>query len=108
MSVLLDDRRKIKKVVLPSYPEVEVEMYDKLLYFQVAELDKCTTDSERGIEILRNLIKSWPFVDKEGKVLEVNKENLGKLPVSDIMALLNVATDSIRFLETEKMKNLKK
>lgn len=108
MTVLLNDRREIKKLTLPSYPDAEIEMYDRLLFSQVGELDKCTTDADRGIEILRFLIKTWSFVDKDGKVLEVNKENLGKLPVSDVMTLLDVAGESFRFLETQKRKNLKK
>jgi len=105
MSILLTDVRKVKTVKLPSFPEAEIEMYVSMLFSQVAELDKCTTDHERGIEILRSLIKSWPFVDEEGKILEINKENLGKLPIEDVMTLINLATESFDFLGLQKRKS---
>jgi len=108
MSIILTDPRKIKKVKLPSFPEAEIEMYDSMLYYQVAEIDKTASDYERGVEILRFLIKSWPFVDEKGNVLEVNKENLGKLPIPDVMVLMDVITKSFDFLDLQKKKSLKK
>jgi len=108
MSIILTDPRKIKKVKLPSFPEAEIEMYDSMLYCQVAEIDKLTSDYDRGVEILRLLIKSWPFVDEKGKILEVNKENLGKLPISDVMLLMDSITESFDFLDLQKKKNLKR
>jgi len=108
MSIILTDPRKIKKVKLPSFPEAEIEMYDSMLYCQVAEIDKLTSDYDRGVEILRLLIKSWPFVDEKEKALEVNKENLGKLPIPDVILLMDTITESFDFLGLQKKKSLKK
>ena len=58
---ILSDVRKVSKIKLPSYPDVEVELYDGLLTGQVSSLNKFETDYDRGIEVLRFLIKSWSF-----------------------------------------------
>ncbi len=104
----LSDIRKVNKINLPSYPDVEVELYDGLLTGQVSSLNKFETDYDRGIEVLRFLIKSWSFVDEEGKTLIVTKEELGKLPIRDFTTLMNAATESLDFLAPKKEKNLKK
>ncbi len=104
----LSDVRKVNKINLPSYPDVEVELYDGLLTGQVSSLNKFETDYDRGIEVLRFLIKSWSFVDEEGKSLIVTKEELGKLPIKDFTTLMNAATESLDFLALKKEKNLKK
>jgi hypothetical protein len=101
----LFDVRKVKKVNLPSFPEVEVEMFDGLLTEQIGLLSKSDSDYDRGIEVLRYLIKSWSFVDDNEKPLEVNKESLGKLPTKDFMFLMNSATESLDFLEGAKRKS---
>jgi len=101
----LFDARKIKKVNLPSYPDVEVEMHDGLLTEQIGAIGKFDNDYDRGIEVLRFLIKSWSFVDEAEKSLEVNKANLGKLPVKDFTFLMDVATESLDFLEEQKRKS---
>jgi hypothetical protein len=104
----LFDPREIKKAKLPSFPDVEVEIYDGLLTSQIGELDKSTSDYDRGIEVLRFLIKSWSFVDEKGEILRITKENLGKLPARDFTVLMDVAAESLNFLGEEKRKNLKK
>jgi hypothetical protein len=107
MSILLSDRRQIKRVNLPSYPEDEaaIEMYDRMLYSEAMKVNEAKTDFERGVETLRFLIKSWPFVDTEGKTLEVNSESLGKLSVPDVFFLLDTANQSFDFLDKEKSKS---
>ena len=101
----LFDARKVKKVNLPSYPEVEVEMFDGLLTEQIGMLNKSDGDYDRGIEVLRFLIKSWSFVNEKEEALEVSKESLGKLPAKDFMFLMESATKSLDFLGQPKRKS---
>lgn len=108
MSTLLIDPRKISKVKLPSFPEVEVELYSELLTGQIGELNKIKNDYDRGIETLRFLIKTWSFVDKEDKILEISKETLSKLPAGDFTVLMNTAVNSLDKLNEKKKKKLKK
>lgn len=104
----LFDPRKTKKVKLPSFPDVEVEIYDSLLTDQIGKINKLDNDFDRGMETLRFLIKSWSFVDGKDEPLEVKKETLGKLPTKDFTVLMNVAGESLGFLDEEKTKSLKK
>jgi len=101
----LFDVRKVKTLNLPSYPDVVIEMYDGLLTDQIGVLNKVDNDYDRGIEVLRFLIKSWSFVDEEDKPVLIKKETLGKLPVRDFTVLMNTATESLSFLEEKKLKN---
>ena len=101
----LTDVRKTKKINLPSYPDVEVEVYDGLLTYQVAELQKAETDLDRGIATLQLLIKSWSFVDAEEKSLAITIENLKKLPTKDFSALMTTVEDAISDEEGKKKKS---
>jgi hypothetical protein len=105
MQIKLFDPRKIKKVILPSFLESVVEMYDSLLTGELEVVSKIEGDYDKGIQILCFLIKSWEFVDEQGVVLPVSKENLNKLPAPDYMVLMDEATNSLSFLEKTKRKN---
>lgn len=104
MTQLLDARKTIK-VILPSYPDVTVELYDGLLTGEIGELNKVTTDYERGLETLRLLIKSWSFVDAKEKILPVTIDNLKLLPAKDFTALMNAIEKTMKVEEEKKMKN---
>lgn len=101
----LFDARKVKKLVLPSYPDVEIEMFDGLLTEQIGALSKFDNDYDRGIEVLRFLLKSWSFVDEKGEFLAIKKETLGKLPAIDFTFLMDEATKSLDFLGEQKRKS---
>jgi len=98
------DPRKIIKVSLPSFENVEVDLYDSLLTEQLGEIGSDLTDYERGIRTLQFLIKSWPFTDDKEQPLTITKENLGKLPVKDFTAMMEAVTKSMDFLGKEKTK----
>ena len=104
MTKLLDPR-KTKKIELPSFPDSEVELYDGLLTDQIGTLTKNDNDYDRGIEVLKALIKSWSFVDENEKSLAVSKETLGKLPAKDFMFLMDAAMGSLDFLDNKKRKS---
>ena len=105
MQVKLFDVRKTRTMSLPSYPEVEIVIFDQLLTSDVGKLSNFSSDYERGIEVLRCLIKSWSFVNEKEEPLEINKENIEKLPTSDFTVLMNTASESLSFLEKEQKKS---
>ena len=101
----LFDVRKVKKINLPSYPDVEIELYDQLLTSDVGRLTNISSDYEKGIEVLRCLIKSWSFVDEKDKPCEITKENLEKLTAKDFTFLMNATSDTLSFLDKEQKKS---
>lgn len=101
----LFDAREIKKVSLPSYPDVEIELYDGLLTDQIGVITRIDNDYDRGIEVLRFLMKSWSFVDEKEAPLAITKQNLGKLPAKDFTFLMDSAMQSLDFLGVQKKKS---
>ena len=101
----LTDARKTIKVILPSYPDVTVELYDGLLTGNVTDLQKLDTNDDKGIKTIQFLIKSWSFVDAEGKSLPVILENLKLLPVVDFTALMSAVEETMKETESKKKKN---
>ena len=101
----LFDVRQVKKVSLPSYPDVEIELFDGLLTDQVGVVSKIDNDYDRGVEVLRFLIKSWSFVDDKEAPLAITKANIGKLPARDFTFLMDALTQSLDFLGEQKKKS---
>lgn len=97
----LFDARKILKINLPSYPDSEIELYDGLLTSEFEKLSDTKKDYDRGILTLQYLIKTWSFVDENDKLLEVSKENLGKLPAKDFTFIMETVGE-IMNKENEK------
>lgn len=84
----LIDVRKVEKFSLPSFPDVVIEVYDGFLTHEFEKLNIIESDYDKGIGTLLCLIKSWSFTDDNDKPLEINKENLGKLPAKDYAFLI--------------------
>ncbi len=101
----LTDPRQVKKVTLSSYPSDFVEMYDGLLTYQLNSLTDIKEDYARGIESLRLMIKTWSFVDAEGKQLPVTAANLGLLPTQDFTLLMNTVSETFETMNTKKKKS---
>lgn len=101
----LTDARKTIKVILPSYSDVTVELYDGLLTGEIGKLNEFETDYERGIETLRLLIKSWSFVDAKEQTLPVTIDNLKLLPAKDFTTLMGEIENVMKIEEEKKMKN---
>jgi len=107
MTQLLDVRKTLT-VRLPSYPDVEVEVYDGLLTHQVMSLDGLSSDTERGVKTLESLIKSWSFVGKDEKPLSVTIDNLKLLPIKDFSFLMNTVTEIMTAADEKKRNESKK
>ena len=87
MSVVLDDVRETDKVKLPKTGG-EVTLYKGLLYGDLEGLDM-NDNIESGKKVLVRSIKEWNFVDKNDQQLEVSEENLKKLPMEDVVFMIN-------------------
>jgi len=100
-NVELKDIRGVFELTLPSFPKSKIEMYDGLLFGQMKQIGKAKDDFDRGILVLQHIIKSWNFVDKEGKELEVNEKTLNQFPLQDLKIMMDKANEILE-------KNLKK
>jgi len=101
----LIDIRKIKTISLPSFPDVEIKLYDSLLAGDALTIQSLENDFERGIKTLTFFIKKWSFVDDKEKPLDITVENLNKLPMKDIEVLMNEIETSLKQEEGKKKKS---
>lgn len=99
MGVKLTDTRITREVELPSLPGSKVVIYSSLLF---KDLDGTSRDGfQFGLQSLPKLIKSWNLCDENDKELEINVENVQKLPLPVAQFLL----DNIMNLATEQKKS---
>jgi len=101
----LTDARKTINVKLPSYPDVEVVLYDGFLAGAADELNQSIDNHDRGIKIMRLLMKTWSFVDAEEKTLPITLENLKLLPMKDFTTLMQAVEDVMKVEEGKKKKS---
>lgn len=87
------DIRKTFEVSLPSYPESKIILYDSILAGGMERVMDAKTDFERGLIALQELVKDWNLTDEKEEKLEVNLENLRRLPFKDLNFLLNKVGD---------------
>lgn len=80
--------RQTKEIVLPSHSDSKVVIYDRILIGDLIDIEKIENDTERGIALLVKLIKEWNFTDEEDKLLPINRETIGLLPIEDINLLM--------------------
>ncbi len=104
----LFDTRKITTISLPSYPDVEIVLYGDLLTHEFEKLSEIEKDYDKGMNTIICLIKSWSFVDENENSLEVNKENLGKLPAKDFTFLMERAGQVMEDVSSKKAGSSKK
>jgi hypothetical protein len=104
MSRLLDPR-KIVEVKLPSFPDDTIEMYDGLTVSQLRQIDKLETDFDRGLLVIRLLMKSWTFTNEKDQPLEITEANLEKFPNKDFMVLMTRANELLGDSDVKKKAN---
>lgn len=76
---VLKDIRTIKEIILPSFPDSKVVIYDSILVGDLWAMDK-----QDPLYIFVKLIKEWNFTDDKGAAMPVNIENLKLLSASDL------------------------
>lgn len=95
--------RKTKEIVLPSYSDSKVVIYDGVLIGDLIGVEEIKNDTERGLALLVNLIKEWNFTDNEDKPLPINRETIGLLPLEDINVLMIETSASLTSFGKKKM-----
>ena len=92
----IDSLRQTFKVNLISVPDVEIEMFTSVIYAEEQEINALETNEEKGIMRLVKSIKSWNLVNEKNEPLPISKENLLRLPSSEVAYLLSVILDNIK------------
>lgn len=91
----LKDFRTTKKIVLPTFPDSEVEIYDSLLVGDMVGFSGKFEEAnvEAMIAFVPKMIKSWNFTDEKGETLPISSDNLGFLKAEDLTFLLQEITN---------------
>ena len=90
----LTDFRQTKTIVLPSYPDSQVEIYDSMLVGDaLAAGFKSGAEEEAMIKVLPALIKSWNFTGEDDKPLPIVAASLNFLKADDLAFLLQQITE---------------
>ena len=86
----LTDFRRTKTIILPSYPDSKVEIYDAILMRDAMEIDlKEENQIKIGIEMLPKYIKSWNFLNEKNEELPISKDSLNFFTMEDLTYLIN-------------------
>ncbi len=88
------DFRQTKEIVLPS-SGITVQCYSSLLIGDIPSNVPADNDLDNNLLVISKVIKEWNFFDKEEdeKPLEINLENLKKLPAPDLESLVSQLKD---------------
>jgi len=98
---VLKDFRATKVLTVPSFPDSKIEVYNSVLVGDSVNIDWANKNQfEVGIQRLLCHIKSWNFVNEDGKPMAVSRENLNFFREDDITYLLGEITKFA--LETKK------
>jgi len=103
---ILQDNRTTTTITLPGYEGSEVVLYDNILLKDAIGMNDLAVKKtpEEMIKVLPRLIKSWNFVDTEGKAMEITAENLGLLSVDAVAAMAEVLAEKIQAAVEAKKK----
>lgn len=77
-----------KTIEIPEYPGSKVVMLKKAPWSSYSEVKPGMSEAEAATHILPPAIVEWNFDDQEGNPLDINKENIKRLPTDLVMALL--------------------
>jgi len=91
---VLKDIRKTKEIILPNL-KAKVVLFNTLLTGETEQVYEMKgSDMAKARKMLSMLIKEWDLTDETGKVLPHNEENLAKIPLTDLNAMIE-ATDFV-------------
>jgi len=100
---ILKDFRQTKEIVLPSYPDSKIVIYNSLLAGDISFINlNEQNQTEQAFEFLPRFIKSWNFEKTAGVALEISKENLALFSIQDLTFIIN----EVQKFSQEVKKNL--
>ena len=85
---ILNDFRKTKEIVLPSFPDSKVVIWSGILFGDLSSFSP-GDDVKHALDLLPKLIKEWNFTEPFGASLLITGKSLGLLPIEDIGFLMN-------------------
>ncbi len=91
-----DIRNKVRREV-DFLPGAWVEFYDDVTIDQLQKAQEVKKNANLldGIDLVLSQIASWNFADETGKILEINKVNLGRLGSKLLRWLINAQASII-------------
>lgn len=101
---VLKEIRNTLTVKLPSFKEGKVTLHKGFLFSDLKEIEASKTDYERGVKSLIALAKEWNLTNEKGEVLPINAENLGKLPMKDMIFLTTKVNEILSVSEKKSKK----
>ena len=85
---VLKDTRNVKEIVLPI-SKAKVSIYNTLLAGEIEQVYEMKESEMKKVrKMLSFVIKSWDFTDENGNELPITDENLAKLQMPDITAMI--------------------
>lgn len=100
----LSDLIKTETIEIPG-TDISVTVRTDMPWFQFLEMCAIADPVERGIFSVKVMVQSWKnLTDDEGNLLEVNEENLRKLPITVMQHIAAKLDDFVRE-HTEKKTN---
>jgi len=107
--VVLSDLRKKKELELPK-SGAKVWIWDDILAGDALggmQFDPAGQTTPNVVKVVCSIIADWNFIDKEGKKLEVNEDNLKLLSITDFNVLASQISEVTagQEIEPQKKKN---
>jgi hypothetical protein len=105
------ERRQTKRIILPSSTkedEAWVDIYEEAVAGDLEQVgDVHNLKGHATMVAITNIIKAWNFEDENGRVAEINIENVRRLRRDDISKLLDEikAYDEVKPMTDEEKKS---
>lgn len=113
MPILQDlKNRPSTKIVLPSSTkgdEAWVEVYNEPLTDDIVFLSRYSDDKEMStVAGIFRVLKAWNFTESDGKTAELSMENIKRLSVTDLAAIITQSKIDEKFAALAKLNPGKK
>src|SRR6056297_2508427 len=85
----LSESTKTKTIELPSIKGSKIEIREDIPIGEIEEVyNSDENEMAMSLKILVKVIESWNLENEEGKIAEINLENVKKLGQKDVLAIL--------------------
>jgi len=99
---ILKDFRRTKEITLSKHEGSKIEIYDGIVVKEAMSFNKDEENSEKSLDLIAKMIKSWNFTDEQEKPLPVNIESLY---LFDMESLTELSTQINEFSNFVKKKD---
>lgn len=78
----------VRHLSLPSFSDADLTVVDRVSVKDVSDSELQGNNMLKSLYLASRMIRSWNFVDAEGKPLEISVETLSAFPVEDVNFLI--------------------